>query len=793
MHIAHINLTTKKEQTVAEHCQSVGDYCKYFGTKIGIQETAALAGYLHDFGKDMDKFEVYLRYSIAHPDDFSQKGKINHSSAGAKYVFENYWEGDQFQRLTAQILALVICGHHGGLSDIISLDGLDDFAKRINPDKDISFDECLQNFTKNYIKIPQLAEYFFKSRDEIVEIISRMKETKIFDSFTMQLVVKYMFSCLIDADRLDTYNFMEDKQQGETDINTSNLWIELSGRLEVAMSKFTKNNKVDLLRGEISDACKNFAYNRPGIYQLCVPTGGGKTLSSLRYALEHASIKEFKKERIFYIIPYTTIIDQNARVIKNILECNDVILEHHSNLVADNEHQDYKLLTERWSSPIILTTMVQFLNTLFAGGTQDVRRMHNLANSIIILDEIQSVPIKCIHMLNSALNFLSKLCNTTVILCTATQPLLAETDKPLQLSTPVNIIENVEEKFRQFKRVNLVDRRINGGYSTTELADFVLERMESLNNTLVVLNTKNSVKDLFNQLCQLNKVLPSNERFSIFHLSTNMCPKHRVEVLDEIKGKLDKDRVICISTQLIEAGVDISFQCVVRAIAGFDSIAQAAGRCNRHGEKPCSNVYIVNIKEESLSKLPDIKEGKACTERILDEFRDNPESFDGDLLSPKVNQRYYQYYFYNRKKEMNYNMKDKNATLYDLLSTNTKGINAFNDRNGCKPQYPINQAFKTAGENFSVIENKTKGVIVPFGEGRRLIAKINGNCNLGQLKNFIKEAQQYSVNLYENDIKKIDNGIFPLKNGGILALREEFYDDDLGVITEGKFMEALIK
>ena len=793
MHIAHINPTTKEEQSVAMHCRNVGDFCECFGAKIGIQETAALAGEFHDFGKDTDAFETYLRYSVSHPDDHSQRGSINHSSAGAQFFYNNFYKGDAFQRLAAQMLALAICGHHGGLPDIVCLEGFDDFIKKIRPQKEIFYDECIKNFIEPKIEIPPINERFYKSRDEIIEIIKHMKETEIFNSFTMHLLVKYLFSCLIDADRLDTYNFMEGKKQGETDTNVSDLWVELSDRLEDAISKFTKENKVDLLRGEISEACKNFANNEPGVYQLCVPTGGGKTLSSLRYALEHVKIKKFKKERIFYIIPFTTIIDQNARVIKDILKQDDVILEHHSNLVMGNGHEDYKLLTERWNSPIILTTMVQFLNTLFSAGTQDVRRMHNLANSVIILDEIQSVPIKCIHMLNGALNFLSKICNATIILCTATQPLLSETEKPLLLSTPVDIIENVEEKFQQFKRVKLVDCRVIGGYNACELADFVLEKMKSIKNTLVILNTKNSVKELFNQLNQLNKLLPEGDKFSLFHLSTNMCPKHRIKVLDEIKAKLKNDRVICISTQLIEAGVDISFECVIRAIAGLDSIAQAAGRCNRHGEKPCSNVYIVNVNDESLSMLPDIEEGKKCTEKVLGEFKDNPDSLCNDLLSPQAIKRYYKYYFYAREMEMSYNIVGLNAKLYDLLSVNTKGTDAFIVRNDTKPQYPIKQAFKTAGEHFFVIDNITTGVIVPYGEGKDLITKINGNCSLGQLKAYIKEAQQYSVNLYENDVREIGNGISPLKNGGILALREEFYDDDLGVTSEGKRMELLSK
>lgn len=240
-----------------------------------------------------------------------------------------------------------------------------------------------------------------------------------------------------------------------------------------------------------------------------MPTGGGKTLSSLRYALEHA--KKFNKDRIFYIIPFTTIIDQNAKDIKDILCRDDVILEHHSNLVVDNQQEDYKLLTERWDNPIVLTTMVQFLDTLFSGGTQGIRRMHNLANSIIILDEIQAIPIKCINMFNSAINFLSNICHATIVLCTATQPLLSTTKTPLKLSKNPNIILDMQEKFEQFKRVNLVDKRLVGGYSAVSIKDLVLNIMDQVESVLVILNTKNSAKEIFNELKKANIDLPKEE------------------------------------------------------------------------------------------------------------------------------------------------------------------------------------------------------------------------------------------------------------------------------------------
>lgn len=525
-----------------------------------------------------------------------------------------------------------------------------------------------------------------------------------------------------------------------------------------------------------------------------MPTGGGKTLSSLRYALEHA--KKFKKDRIFYIIPFTTIIDQNAKEIKDILGREDIILEHHSNLIVDNEQEDYKLLTERWDSPIILTTMVQFLDTLFSGGTQGVRRMHNLANSIIIFDEIQAIPIKCINIFNSAINFLSNICNSTIVLCTATQPLLSTTQMPLILSEHADMVPDIQERFKQIKRVNLVDSRIVGGYSTVSLKNFALDKIEKIESVLVILNTKNSAKDLFNELKEENCNISKEKQYCIFHLSTNMCPFHRMQILEEIKAKLGKQRLICISTQLIEAGVNISFECVVRALAGMDSIAQAAGRCNRHGERTCSDVYIVNVEGENVDKLTDIKEGQECTRRILDEYKKDPNEFDNDLLSRKIMDRYYKYYFHNRRGEMNYTLKKPNRdkSMYDLLSLNTEGIKAFNERTGLNTNLMVRQAFKTAGDSFEVIDQRTTGVIVPYGNGKEIITHINGECSLSELKLYLKKAQQYSVNLFDIDIRKLDDmrGIIELKNGGVFALRDGFYSDDVGVTVEKQTMELLI-
>ncbi|MBB6696545.1 CRISPR-associated helicase Cas3' [Clostridium algidicarnis] len=807
---AHINPITLEEQSVKEHLYNVSKMCKEYGCKISLDATGELIGILHDMGKETKRFDAYIRYSLTHPNDKSLRGSINHSTAGAKFIYDNFYNNDPYQKVTAQLISLAICSHHGGLIDCLDLSGIDIFTKKMNTEKEIFYDEALCNFKKDCFEIPYINELFNKSKQEIKAIFIRINKidgSAKFGRFAAGMLEKYLFSCVIDADRYDTYIFMEDKDQKQK-IDKYALWNELADKLETKLESYPKSTRIDLLREEVSITCKNFAKNKPGIYQLSVPTGGGKTLSSLRYALEHA--KNFDKDRIFYIIPFTTIIEQNAKEIKDVLGHEDMILEHHSNLIIDysqdndDEQEDYKILTERWDSPIILTTMVQFLDTLFSGGTQGVRRMHNLANSVIIFDEIQAIPIKCINMFNSAINFLSNICNATIILCTATQPLLSTTKMPLMLSENANIITDIHEKFKQFKRVNLVDKRIVGGYSVSTLKDFVLKIMEKLDNVLamdklasvlVIFNTKNSAKEAFNELKKSNTDLPKEKQYLIFHLSTNMCPSHRIKILKEMREKLGHQRIICISTQLIEAGVNISFRCVVRSLAGLDSIAQASGRCNRHGESSCSDVYIVNVEEENVSKLIDIKQGQECTMRVLDEYKKNPNIFDNDLLSPKTMERYYKYYYYNRSSEMDYALSKlaNGKSMYDLLSVNNEGGNAFDSRNGSKSDLMLTQGFKTAGNNFQVIDQNTTGVIVPYGDGEELITLINGKCSLGELKQYLKRAQQFSVNIFETDKGKLEqmNGIVALKDGTVLALRKEFYTEDAGVTFEEAPMEFL--
>ena len=804
MFCAHINPGTFKEQSVKEHLKNTSDMAREFGAKVSLGNVTGLAGMLHDMGKETIEFNNYIHYSSKNPNDKSLKGTINHSTAGARFIHENfYFAKDSFKMLTAQLIAIAICSHHGGLMDCLDLKGQDLYTSRMIADKGrLSYEEALANYKDDCLNFDGIKKLFDEATLEIrncyrnIELICKdiKFESQVeFKKFNFGLVEKYIFSCIVDADRCDTYNFITNSKFPPK-IDNVLLWDELLKKLEEALEQYPKVSDIDLLRANISIKCREAGLKKPGIYKLSVPTGGGKTLSSLRYALQHA--KKFNKDRIFYIIPFTTIIDQTAAEFKAIFQRDDIILEHHSNIVVDNAQEGYTLLTERWDSPIVITTMVQFLDTLFSGGTQDVRRLHNFANAIFIFDEIQAIPIKCVNMFNSAINFLAEICHATVVVCTATQPCLETTQMPLKLSKESNIIDNNKIDLSGFKRVNLVDKRIVSGYGDEDISDMVIDIMENVESVLIIVNTKNTAKAIFTELKLANKVMRKEKQYSLFHLSTNMCPTHRIKILQAIKEKLGHNRVVCISTQLIEAGVNISFGCVIRDLAGLDSIAQAAGRCNRHGENKTGNVYIVNIKNENISKLVDIKKGQECTLRVLNEFQEMPELFENDLFSEKAMNRYYKYYFHNRENNMYYNLPKPNndCTLYQLLASNRGAVQAFQSRNGKNTDLILEQSFKTAGDNFRVIDQNTTGVIVPYGEeGKALIANINGKCNIVELKKYLKKAQQFSVNLYETERKYIEGrqGIVELNNGGVMALIEGFYSEEIGVTVQGEPMNFL--
>lgn len=817
---AHYRKSDGVPQSVMEHLEEVSALARSFAEKIGLPSFGELIGLLHDIGKYTNVFQTYLLSAVGklNPDEDEyvnakgMKGKIDHSSAGAQYVWELLQNKDHLRRIAGQIMSLCIASHHSGLMDCLSPDGMDVFSKRMAKSKDkthleearIKIDASIQSHLNKLLASTSIE----KELCQRLESLWCGEQSREIREFMLGLLVRFIFSALIDADRLNSADF-EDVTAASERYNGCYLeWGVLIGKLEAHLAGFKVGNQVDKIRSEISSSCLNFAFREKGIFQLTVPTGGGKTLASLRFALHHA--KHRNMDRIIYVVPYTTIIDQNARVVRSIFENiehqsvtsgKQIVLEHHSNLTPERDTWQSKLLSENWDAPIVYTTAVQFLETLFAAGTRGARRMHHLANAVIIFDEIQAIPIRTVHLFNNAINFLVGQCKSTVVFCTATQPLLDEVDTrkgAVQLSVSHQIMPDIGKLFKDLRRVEVDDKRKAGGWSEDDVAEEAQQELEHLGSVLIIVNTKAQAREIYRRCKQITE--------QVFHLSTSMCPAHRMDILGKVKECLNPDNpkpVICVSTQLIEAGVDVDFGSVIRYLAGLDSIAQAAGRCNRNGLRPTGRVLVVNPTNENLDKLPDIRTAKEKAERILDEFRNDPTPFDHDLLSPASMSRYYRYYFFDRAYEMTYPVTprevERNDSLFSLLSTNPLSVAAYSrNNNNQAPSISLRQSFKTAAEAFKVIDAPTEGVIVPYGEeGKRIIAELLSTAGQFEKKHdLLKEAQCYSVNMFPYEIAKLKEMRRlheALEGSGVMYLDSQHYSNEFGASVEQVgLMETLI-
>ena len=813
---AHIRLEPEEQwQSVATHLDEVEVIAREAGSKIGLPNTASLAAALHDAGKYTQTFRDYLIDSV-----FGRqqgKGPI-HSTTGAKFLYETKYQNseDPAEMLTAQLISLVICQHHG-LCDCLSVHGEDKYTQKMETDRELFYEEAIKHYTAIYRSKEEIEQMFQAAYQEIRALCQKMQERGLDSYFTIAMVQRFLLSAVIDGDYSSTYHFMSNTSLAPA-VDSQGFWEQSLERLGDVLQEYKKRagqNSINRCRQTISEECRAFAKRGTGVYQLTVPTGGGKTESSIRFALEHA--KEHRKDKIIYVIPYLSILEQNADRIRKILlspDCPDperYILEHHSNVIwekgeADEDYTErekaYRALTERYESQIVFTTMVQFLETFFGQKKQSIRRMQSYANAVVIFDEIQSIPVNSISLFNGAVNFLSEVANTTVVLCTATQPELSRTRRPILLTAHPNMVEDVAGIFQQLKRVQIQNRCTDAGYHAEAAADFILEAAERKNSILAIFNTRKEARDVYR--CAEERLRQRGEEaYELYHLSNAMCPNHRRERLHMIKERLEEKRrhpdgrkLICVSTQLIEAGVDISFQCVIRALAGLDRIAQAAGRCNREGEAACQDVYVINMAKEDLSNLKDIAYGKEATARIFDEFKREPAMFGYDLLSPQAMAVFYQYYYQGREKEMDFAVPQKGArvgfTLYDILSQNQIGQSAYEELHDCDSELMLSQAFQTAAREFYVIRQDAISVIVPYGEqGKEVIANLNGDCVLEEVHRFLVKAQPYTVDLYPHNIAELQKGdaLYPLLDGSAWALKERFYDEQLGVVSEAGKMD----
>lgn len=795
--IAHIRESDKQIQTVEQHLLEVKNLAESYGEKIGVKHLAGLAGMLHDLGKYSNEFRDYLLKAVNNPELSPKRGSVDHSTAGGKLLYNLFHSEniDRYKGIVAEIVGNAIISHHSYLQDFLSPSLESKYLSRVKDKELPEFEMTTQIFFENVMNETDFYDYVEKAANEVESFLK--KESSEHSETQLMFLTKYIFSALIDADRTNTRLFEENKAEEVVD-NQLELFDTYYKKLMTKMYSYqthpNANTPINILRTEMSTQCEKFAENPSGIYTLSIPTGGGKTLASLRYALKHAKLHD--KKRIIYVVPYTTIIEQNAEEVRKILLDEANILEHHSNVIEDtftddenqtgrmNTQQKLKLAKDNWDSPIIFTTMVQFLNVFYAHGSRNIRRLHNLSESIIIFDEVQKVPISCVSLFNQALNFLKIYGQSSMILCTATQPALDFVEHKLEINADAEMVNDLNNVIEAFKRVEIIDKATTETFNNEKLSDFIKSLMADVQNVLVILNTKSVVKDLYNMLKEEETGIP------LYHLSTSMCAAHRNKILDEIRQHLKEgNKIIVISTQLIEAGVDVSFDCVIRSLAGLDSIAQAAGRCNRHGEKDRRNVYVIDHAEENLKHLKEIKVGKQVARKILIDIKRDKTSHGGDILSKQAMERYFQEYYTELESNLNYFIPKLKKEMTELL-TAPKAENSFyqayfhKEKKGI-PLFLVN-SYKTAAEHFQVIDNNTTSVIVPYGKGKDIIAELNSNNSIEDLTQLLRKAQQYTINLLEFEKRLIDknNGIVSYLDGKVFALKEGAYNHEFGLNIE---------
>lgn len=790
MFTAHIR-GNQIRQTCKEHSLNTARYASEALSCVGLASSGFTAGILHDCGKFSEKFETYISQAAAGQP--VKRGSVIHTFAAVRYLLKTYHSSnDKTGWAAAELLAWAAGAHHGQF-DFIDENGQSGFDKRIDTDAAHS-DEAIRNFFAECIPERELAGWIQKSRAEISSCMLRCRDLTAQAEpsnqlcefrFYLSLLSRLLLSAVIEGDRRDTAEFMDQirfPDYGDPAV----LWTERLAHIEARLAEFRNDTPIAVARSDISHICRAFASRGTGIYRLNVPTGGGKTLSGLRFAVAHAKLHE--KKRIIFTAPLLSILDQNAAVIRNFVGDDSIILEHHSNVVNEPtddgtaELDERELLCESWDAPIIITTLVQLLNTLFEGRTSSIRRFHSLCNAVIVIDEVQTVPTNMLSLFNLACNFLAYVCNSTVVLCSATQPCLESTTHPLILSKDCDIVPYDDKLWAVFNRTKI---EYAGDKRLEEIPDFAVKLLAETDSLLIVCNKKDQAESLWLQI---------KERVSrCHHLSASMCMAHRKEVLREVKNDLaDGVKTVLVSTQVIEAGVDISFGCVIRLCAGMDSIVQSAGRCNRNGESAAAApVYIVKCMDENLSRLTGINDAKTATIALLADYAKDSCKYDDDLSSDPAIRYYYSRLYQNMPRgHQDYTVMD-NPSYFELATKNTQYVKLYE---GMTDRYVLWPALKKAGRLFEVFDNNTYDVIVPFGdEGRAIIAELcsealreKAGYQPGILYELIRKARPYTVSLYKYQYDQLEKAGCLLTDvtGSVCILAEGMYDDHTGVITD---------
>lgn len=782
---AHIRKVDGKKyiQTVEEHCRGVAEIAAELLRDIGLEKTAYLSGMVHDLGKFSENFKNYIEKAA--DGEKVQRGSVNHTFAGVRFLLEKHSDEQLsgFSDIVLEILAYAVGAHHG-LFDCVDDNNNNGFTKRIQKEG-IDYLNAAQEFLKICCSKQDIEDLLKQSEKEFLPVFNEIEkladnaDAKIQNTqitFYIGFLARLILSAIIEADRSDTAQFMNGYSE-KTVKNISEIWINCIKNVEQKLSTMPLDKPINKTRAQISALCAEAGNLESGIYRLNLPTGAGKTLTSLRYALHHALAHN--KKRIIFTMPLLSIIEQNAGIIHDYIGNEELILEHHSNIVETDENDELdkrELLVESWDVPIIITTMVQLLNTLFAGKTANIRRMQALCNSIIVIDEVQTVPDKMLSLFNLALNFLAKICNATIILCSATQPCFEKTMYPLDKSVK-DLITLTKEQETVFKRVRL---EYKGEMDCEELADFAAGILEENNSLLLVCNTKNEAAVMFNLLCSKIKDVKA------FHISAGMCTAHRKETIKEMQEALEnkQQKVLCVSTQVIEAGVDVSFARVIRLLAGMDNIVQATGRENRNREfDGIAPGYIVRLKGEFLKGLSEIEDAKNAAADLLVKYRNNPQIYDDDLMSAKAVNEYYKSLYENVKSGYHdFYIESVRDSILNLMSCNgnvdSEKIPEYN-------KYFMHQALKTAGGLFTVFDESSIDIIVPYDRGTEIIQEVFavGDKDYEKLKSILKEAKLYTVSLFKYQKIKLEEqgALIFVPSAGVYILQDGYYDELTGL------------
>lgn len=756
-------------QLLTEHLMQVAVLAGSYLEKINLKNCGIVAGLLHDVGKASIECQEHLTNSS------SQIGcGPDHSTAGAIYLLNKIRKSaDPYELLTMQILGTCIMGHHSGLLDFVSPNGDTPFYDRLDiagTDYEITYEHVIKKIS-DWLYENGIDEYFGLAVQELKEILNRIKQAKLNIPFSISMTTNIIFSALIDADHFDTAKFMDPNVKQE-DYDMAELWPALENVLTKNVSSLKSDSKLANIRMQISKECFISGEKGTGIYILDSPTGSGKTLSSLRFSIRHAIKKS--KSRIFYIAPYIQIVDQNAEAIRKALDLrknSDILLEIHSEKDKANN-----ILSLQMDAPLIATTMVRFLNTIFSRGTSNRRGFHNMTNSIIIFDEIQNLDVKFTAMFNETCNFLTKICNTTIVMATATQPSANMKDIPeLKLENCASLAAINKDIQSAMKRVHIENKCKIGGYTKNEVKNFILDIFHSKRNMAVIVNTKPAVKKIYEAL----KTEIDTET-ELITLSRNICPEHRKNIIRKLHYYIQTNRkFIVISTQLLDAGIDISFNTVIRSLAGLDSIIQSAGRCNRNFEYGLENTYIINPEFDDVSKIDVILKKKKATERLL---LADPEEYGQDLSSAKAIELFFQQYITESGSVyMRYPITNKgiNTTIFDCLSGNRNGIANLKCKNNQTTVAPImTQALHAATESFKAIDIEEKQIIVSYGDGILLCDKLRKATKLSEKIWLLKKLQPYTIQITDQVYNRfLDKG---------------YYDNDLKVLlVDGRYYNKL--